>query len=141
LPFLYNEVLEKKIGLIQGVVRANRPKRLPVVLTKEEVRRILDNLENVPWLMAMLLYGSQPRGAVLRPRRATSYSDPYSLCRLESRSGYGENRYLSLLADNNSKSRSPEDLKRGLGRVALPDALERKYPTAGLEIEGEFGHL
>jgi len=38
LLFLYKEVLEKKIGLIQGVVRANRPKRLPVVFTKEEVK-------------------------------------------------------------------------------------------------------
>lgn len=58
LLFLYKEILEKKIGLIHGVVRANRPKRLPVVLTKEEVKRILDPLENTPWLMAMLLYGA-----------------------------------------------------------------------------------
>lgn len=40
LLFLYKGVLEKNIGLIQGVVRANRPKRLPVVLTKEEVKHI-----------------------------------------------------------------------------------------------------
>ena len=58
LLFLYKDVVEKEIGLLQGVVRANRPKRLPVVLTKEEVRRILDRLDNSPWLMAMLLYGA-----------------------------------------------------------------------------------
>jgi integrase len=58
LLFLYKELLEKKIGLIQGVVRANRPRRLPVVLTKEEVKRVLDCLEGPPWLMAMILYGA-----------------------------------------------------------------------------------
>ena len=58
LLFLYKEILEKKIALIQGVVRANRPKRLPVVLTKGDVKGILDCLESTPWLMAMLLYGA-----------------------------------------------------------------------------------
>lgn len=57
LLFLYHDVLEKKIGLIQGVVRAKRAKRLPVVLTKEEVRRLLGCLSGTPWLMAILLYG------------------------------------------------------------------------------------
>jgi len=58
LLFLYNQVLEKKIGLIEGVVRAKRSQRLPVVLTKDEVKTILKNLEGSPWLMAMLLYGA-----------------------------------------------------------------------------------
>ena len=58
LLFLYNEVLEKKIGLIQGVVRAKRPRRLPVVLTKEEVKRVLNCMSDTPWMMAMLLYGA-----------------------------------------------------------------------------------
>src|SRR3990167_7444185 len=46
----------RKIGLIEGVVRAKRPRRLPVVLTKEEVGRLLACLEGAPWLMSMLLY-------------------------------------------------------------------------------------
>src|SRR5262249_55636305 len=58
LLFLYNKVLEKKIGLIQGVVRANRPRRLPVVLTKEEMKRVLDSTTGTPRLMAILLYGA-----------------------------------------------------------------------------------
>jgi hypothetical protein len=41
LLFLYQQVLQRKIGLIEGVVRAKRPRRLPVVLTKEEVGRLL----------------------------------------------------------------------------------------------------
>src|SRR3990172_4094274 len=58
LLFLYYQVLEKKIGLIQGVVRAKRPRRLPVVLTKEEVKRVLNCMSDAPWMMAMLLYGA-----------------------------------------------------------------------------------
>ena len=57
LLFLYNEVLSKKIGLIDGVVRAKRPQRLPVVLTKDEVKKVIDHLTGVPRLMAILFYG------------------------------------------------------------------------------------
>src|SRR5688572_32195032 len=47
----------KKIGLIEGVVRAKRPQRLPVVLTKEEVKKVIDHMTGLPRLMAILLYG------------------------------------------------------------------------------------
>jgi integrase len=56
--FLYNHVLEKKIGLIQGIVRAKRSRRLPVVLTKDEVKKVFSCLRGAPWLMTMLLYGA-----------------------------------------------------------------------------------
>mgnify|MGYP000005133873 CR=1 FL=1 len=58
LLFLYKEVLGQKVGFIQGVVRAKRPSRLPVVLTKEEVQRVLNGISGTPWLMSMLLYGA-----------------------------------------------------------------------------------
>jgi uncharacterized DUF497 family protein len=58
LLFLYHQVLDKKIGLIQNVVRAKRPSRLPVVLTKEEVQRLLNSITGTPCSMAMLLYGA-----------------------------------------------------------------------------------
>ena len=58
LLFLYKEVLGKQIGLIEGVVRAKRPQRLPVVLTKEEVKKVIDQMNGVPRLMAILLYGA-----------------------------------------------------------------------------------
>jgi integrase len=56
--FLYREVLHKKIGYINGVVRAKRPHRLPVVLTRQEVKSILGILDPSDWLMAVLLYGA-----------------------------------------------------------------------------------
>ena len=58
LLFLYHEVLNRKIGVINGVVRAKRPQRLPVVLTKEEVKKVIDRMNGVPRLMAILLYGA-----------------------------------------------------------------------------------
>jgi integrase len=58
LLFLYHEVLGKEIGYINGVVRAKRPIRLPVVLTRQEVRSILGCLDGSDWIMVMLLYGA-----------------------------------------------------------------------------------
>lgn len=58
LLFLYQQVLNKKIGMLDGVVRAKRPLRLPVVLTKNEVKKVIDHLNGVPGLMAILLYGA-----------------------------------------------------------------------------------
>jgi integrase len=58
LLFLYSEVLNRKIGVVDGVVRAKRPQRLPVVLTKEEVKKVIDHMNGVPRLMAILLYGA-----------------------------------------------------------------------------------
>lgn len=58
LLFLCCEVLGKEIGYVNGVVRAKKPRRLPVVLTQEEVKRVLSGLSGTPWLMAMRLYGA-----------------------------------------------------------------------------------
>ncbi len=57
LLYLSHEVLDKKIGLLEGVIRAKRPQRLPVVLTKDEVKKAIDHMNGLPRLMAILLYG------------------------------------------------------------------------------------
>ena len=56
--FLYKAVLGKGIGYVTGVVRAKRPSRLPVVLTRQEVKSILSLLRGTDWMMAVLLYGA-----------------------------------------------------------------------------------
>ena len=56
--FLYRDVLRKEIGYIDGVVRAKRPHRLPVVLTRQKVKSILGILDHSDWLMVVLLYGA-----------------------------------------------------------------------------------
>jgi site-specific recombinase XerD len=56
--FLYRDVLRKEIGYVDGVVRAKKSRRLPVVLTREEVKTVLGRLSGTSWLMSMLLYGA-----------------------------------------------------------------------------------
>jgi integron integrase len=141
LLFLYQDVLGKKIGLINGVVRAKRPQRLPVVLTKEEVKRVLDRMTGVPRLMALLLYGAGLR--LMECCRLRVKDIDFSRNEVVVRSGKGnKDRYTMLpsavrdsLAQHLQEVRAQHeaDLKRGLGRVSLPNALDRKYPNAGKE--------
>ena len=56
--FLYKEVLNVELSWIDGISRAKMPRKLPVVLTKEEAKAVLFQLEGVKWIMASLLYGS-----------------------------------------------------------------------------------
>ena len=58
LLFLYREVLGVELPWLDDVVRAKRPQHLPVVLTRDEVRAVLQRLDGVPRLMALLLYGA-----------------------------------------------------------------------------------
>ena len=141
LLFLYHQVLEKKIGLIQGVVRAKRPRRLPVVLTKEEVKRVLNCMSDAPWMMAMLLYGAGLR--LMECCRLRIKDIDFARNQIVVRAGKGDkDRYTMLPAAvkepllkhlKTTKWQHEQDCSKGLGRVVLPHALERKYPNAGKE--------
>jgi len=141
LLFLYHAVLEKEIGLIQGVVRAKRPRRLPVVLTKEEVKRVVSGIHGTPWVMAMLLYGAGLR--VMECCRLRVKDIDFARNQILVRAGKGDkDRYTMLPTAVKKplwthlqavKRQHDEDLRRGLGRVALPNALARKYPNAEKE--------
>ncbi len=141
LLFLYNEVLGKKIALIEGVVRAKRPQRLPVVLTKDEVKKVIDRMNGIPRLMAILLYGGGLR--LMECCRLRVKDIDFSRNEIVIRSGKGnKDRYTMLpstIRDSLArhlegvKSQHQEDLAKGLGRVSLPNALDRKYPNAGKE--------
>ena len=141
LLFLYREVLNKDIGYVNGVVRAKRPHRLPVVLTRQEVRSILGVLNGSDWLMAMLLYGAGLR--LMECLRLRVKDIDFTSNQIVVRAGKGNKdrhtmlptavkeplaKHLDLI-----KRQHQRDLERGLGRVALPNALERKYPNAGKE--------
>ena len=74
LLFLYEHALGRPLNHMEGIVRARRPKRLPVVLTRTEVGLVLDGLSGRPWIVGMLLYGAtgaRTRGSgTQRPRNA-----------------------------------------------------------------------
>jgi integron integrase len=141
LLFLYKEVLSKKIGLIEGVVRAKRPLRLPIVLTKAEVKKVVDHMSGVPRLMAVLLYGAGLR--LMECCRLRIKDIDFSRDEIVIRSGKGnKDRYTMLPGAARDpliqhlrgvKLQHEDDLKRGLGRVSLPNALERKYSNANKE--------
>jgi integron integrase len=141
LLFLYREILKKDIGYVNGVVRAKRPHRLPVVLTRQEVRSILGSLDGSDWIMAMLLYGAGLR--LMECLRLRVKDIDFTSNQIVVRAGKGDkDRHTMLPAAVKEalakhldlvKRQHQRDLERGLGRVALPDALERKYPNASKE--------
>ena len=141
LLFLYREILKKSIGYVDGVVRAKRPHRLPVVLTRQEVRSIVATLDGSDWIMAMLLYGAGLR--LMECLRLRVKDIDFTSNQIIVRAGKGDkDRHTMLPAAVKEplfkhldlvKRQHQRDLDRGLGRVALPNALERKYPNAGKE--------
>jgi integron integrase len=112
-----------------------------VVLTKEEVKKILGRLAGTPWLMAMLLYGAGMR--VMECCRLRVKDIDFSQNEILIRAGKGDkDRHTMLPASIKQpllrhlqavKRQHDHDLEKRLGRVALPNALERKYPNAGKE--------
>ncbi len=132
LLFLYHHVLRKEIGYVNGIVRAKKPRRLPVVLTKQEVKRVLSCLSGTPWLMAILLYGAGLR--LLECCRLRVKDIDFSRNQITVRAGKGDkDRYTMLPAAVKEpllrhlqavKLQHEKDIQRGLGSVALPNALE-----------------
>jgi integron integrase len=141
LLFLYQQVLGIEIGMVGGVVRAKRPERLPVVLSKDEVRKVLSVMSGTPRLMAALLYGSGLRLLECCQLRVKDLD--FSQKQIVVRAGKGDKdrytmfpgaameplrRHLEAVARQHRA-----DLDRGLGCVELPNALARKYPNADKE--------
>ncbi len=141
LLFFFEHGLRKKLGLVEGVVRAKRPVRVPVVLSKEEVRRVLGVMSGTPKLMATLLYGSGLR--LLECCRLRVKDLDFGMNQLVVRAGKGGKDRLTPLPSGLRESLQRhlaaveklhlEDLSLGLGRVELPHALDRKYPNADKE--------
>jgi integrase len=146
LIFLYESVLELELDWLQGLVRAKRLERLPVVLTQDEVRRLLSNVGGTNWLMASLMYGAGLRLLECVELRVKDVD----LAKREIwvRDGKGRkdrvtvipSRLIEALAVQRAEcTRIHErDLEAGAGWVALPDALSRKYPTAGRELAWQW---
>ena len=143
LVFLFKEVLQKEIEAYIDAIRARERRRLPVVLSKQEVLRVLSRMSGVNKLMAMLIYGCGLRlGECLRLRIKDVDLDKKLLV---VRSGKGDEDRVtvlpySLLDDLKEQIRQArqtyeEDRKKNVTVVAMPHALERKYPNAGKRWE------
>lgn len=139
--FLYREVMGVELDWLNGLVRARRPERLPVVLTRDEVRVLLAQLTGSVWLMASLMYGAGLRLLECAELRVKDLD--LARAEIRVRDGKGRKDRVTMIPAaltvaieqhlENVQRLHERDLASGGGWVALPDALSRKYPNAGRE--------
>lgn len=144
--FLYEHVLQQPLDRIEGVVRARRPKRLPVVLTVDEVSRVMTHLAGDKWLIAMLLYGGGLR--LLEALRLRVKDLDFERGEITVREGKGDKDRVTTLPRavvkhlqehlQRVKTVHQQDVADSYGRVELPHALARKYPNANQEWCWQF---
>jgi integron integrase len=146
LLFLYRDVLQRDLGELGPVVRAKQPSRLPVVLNRDEVRKLLSRLGGAPRICALLMYGSGLRlleavqlrvkdldfaSREIRLRRAKGGKDRVTM--IGEVAGAELQRHLVKVRRLHQR-----DLAAGGGGAPLPDAFERKAPSAPKEWGWQF---
>jgi integron integrase len=139
LLFLYKEVLGSELPWLNNVEQAKKPRRLPVVLTEDEVRDVLANLDGVHWLVAALLYGAGLR--LMEALRLRVQDVDFKRREVLVRNGKGFKDRVTMLPEKLAgrlqshlatvRLLHEKDLAEGFGEVHLPYALDRKYPNAG----------
>jgi len=139
LLFLCREVLRIEPPWLDEVVRAQRPQRLPVVLSRDEVRAVLDELQGVPRLMVALLYGAGLR--LLECCRLRVMDLDFLRSQPVVREGQGDKDRVTLLPVGLHgalraqleavRAQHRTDLDKGAGWVEPPHALDRKQPGEG----------
>ena len=141
LLFLYRHVIGRKVGDLGEVIRARKHTRLPVVMTRDEVKAVLANLTGDQWLMASLMYGA---GLRLRECLRLRVQDiDFSRNEILVRDGKGAKDRVTMLPGSlkaplhdhlkKVKAIHERDLAQGWGRVQMPTALDRRYPSAPAE--------
>ena len=146
LVFLYRDVLRLPLDSLDGVVTAKRPRRLPSVLDRQEVRRVLDEMSGVPQLVASLLYGGGLR--LLEALQLRVKDVDRSSREITVRGGKGAKDRVTVLPDilleplarqlADARRIHDDDLARGCGRTVLPPAFIRKNPNAAREWKWQF---
>ena len=141
LLFLYRRVFGRDVEDLAGVIRAHKPKRLPVVLTRDEVIDVLAELRDDKRLMAALLYGSGLR--LMECLRLRVQDIDFARNEITVRQGKGGKDRMTMLPESvkpallaqleRARELHEHDLADGWGRVELPEALARKYPNAPTE--------
>ncbi len=141
LLFLYQKVLKNDFGWLNGVVRASKPKRLPVVFSREETAALLREFRGLRWMMACMLYGG---GLRLNECLGSRVKDlDFERLQVTLRDAKGEKDRVTLLPQSVVKpltehltivrAAHERAIQDGYGGVSLPYALERKYPNASLD--------
>ena len=136
--FLFKDVLEQPLNRVDGIVRAKKPKRMPVVMSREEVALVLSAMRGTPRLVCLLQYGSGLRLSEALQLRVKDLD--FDRGELFVRDGKGKRDRVTMLPQAVHEpllehlravyEQHEDDLRAGLGRVPLPNALSRKYPNA-----------
>src|SRR5690554_2352855 len=142
LVFLYKHVLQQPLGDIGEFSRAKRPRRLPVVLSHEDVMRVLSHLPGPMHLMSTLMYGSGLR--LIETCRLRVRDIDFERQIITVRAGKGDKDRTTLLPGISipalqlritaAKHQLDDRLQHGSVPVTLPHALDRKYPNAGVSL-------
>jgi len=145
LLFLYNEVVGQPLGYVD-VLWAKKPKRLPIVLTRAEVKSVLAQMNGVPLLISQLLYGAGLR--VMEGLRLRVQDLDFGQRLIVVRDGKGQQDRTAPLPDTLAvalqqqlqrvQAQHHEDLQNGDGRAPLPNALARKYKNGETEWQWQF---
>lgn len=141
LLFLYKEVLNTDLPWLDKVEKARAPKRLPVVLTRDEIQAVLTRLSGTHWLIASLLYGTGMR--IMEGLRLRVKDVDFKRREILIRDGKGFKDRVTMLPISLTAALQTHlakvrelhrvDLQEGYGAVYLPNALARKYPSAARE--------
>ncbi len=146
LLFLYREILGVELPWLDSVERAKRPARLPVVLTVEEVARVLDRLKGTHQLIGRLMYGTGLR--ILEALRLRVKDIDFRRKEILVRDGKGFKDRITVLPSSTLRPLQVHlqqvreehrlDIDDGFGAVWMPYALARKYPAAPREWAWQY---
>jgi integron integrase len=146
LCFLYREVLGVQVGWLDAMVRAKRPARRPSVMSRDEVRRLLEQMAGVPRLVATVLYGSGLRLAEACALRVKDLD--FDRGELMVRGGKGGRDRLTMLPESiqpllrhqllRVAALHRREIAAGRGEVALPGAMARKAPGAARHLRWQW---
>ena len=145
--FLYRSVLNIKLDETALIsIRPGKPKRVPVVLSREEARKVIAQMDGVYKIMTQIMYGSGLR--LMEVMRLRVKDLDFANHQIIVRDGRGENDRITMFPDllleplrlqlKKVKIQHDDDLAKGCGTVYLPYALERKYLNANREFAWQY---
>jgi len=144
--FLYKKILKIDLPWLDNIVRAKRPIRVPIVMSRTEVVKVLACMRGRHWLMASILYGSGLRTSECLNLRVQDIDFQY--LQLTVRDGKGAKDRRTILSDSLIphiehqlewvRSLLERDLKRGRSGVSVPHAIDKKYRNARLDWKWQY---
>lgn len=146
LLFLYENILKNPLNGMMEFDRAQKPQKLPVVLTQKEAKKVLDIMSGIPKLIAELLYGAGLRISECLRMRVLDVDFSYN--QIQVRSGKGNKDRITIMPQRCKQKLKEQvqtvriihkkDTFAGFSKTLLPKALAKKYPSAASEFKWQY---